>query len=147
KPIELIHSVFDKAIDPQILTFISYAAELLDSFIHEGEPSDVHYRLARALTFNLKQEIIEDLRVYLEIWILKLAGLLPNLQSCGKCRIALEKENWIAADGTPMCRNCGGQYGEYLGEKERAVWASILANSPADQPTIEAGMRKDLSLI
>ena len=47
KPLELIETVFNRAVDPKALTFISYAAELLDSFIPEGEPSDVHYRLAK----------------------------------------------------------------------------------------------------
>ena len=80
-------------------------------------------------------------------WVLKLAGLLPNLQACGKCRTALETENWIAADGTPLCRACGGQYGEYLGTKERAVWGSILAISPSDLDPIEPDIWKALSLI
>ena len=147
KPIELLATVFNQAIEPKILTFISYAAELLDAFIREGEPSDVHYRLARALTFNLKTENIDDLRVYLEIWILRLAGLLPNLDHCGKCRVALETENWIAADGTPLCRNCGGQYGEYLGLEDRTAWASVLAHCPGELPEIPGRVRTALSLI
>ncbi len=147
KPIELLATVFNQAIEPKILTFISYAAELLDAFIPEGEPSDVHYRLAKALTFNLKTGNIDDLRLYLDIWILRLAGLLPNLQSCSKCRVALETENWIAADGTPLCRNCGGQYGEYLGSDERETWSKILASSPSDLPPFAVRVRGVLSLI
>ena len=147
KPIELLSTVFNQAIEPKILTFISYAAELLDAFIPEDEPSDVHYRLARALTFNLKTENIDDLRLYLEIWILKLAGLLPNLQQCGKCRTVLGAENWIAADGTPLCRDCGGQYGDYVGAEDKAAWASILGNSPDNLPAIAARVRTNLSLI
>ncbi|HZS48160.1 MAG TPA: DNA repair protein RecO [Blastocatellia bacterium] len=147
KPIELIESIFQKAVDPRILTFISYAAELFDSFIPEGDPSETHYRLAKALTTSLKQDNIDDLKLYLETWVLKLAGLLPNLQSCGKCRTLLETESWIAADGTPLCRNCGGQYGEYLGAEERSAWASILGSSPGNLPPIAIETRKVLSPI
>jgi DNA repair protein RecO (recombination protein O) len=147
KPVELIESVFQKAVDPRILTFISYAAELFDSFVPEDDPSELYYRLARALTSSLKQDKIDDLKLYLEMWVLKLAGLLPNLQSCGKCRKPLDNENWIAADGTPLCQTCGGQYGEYLGAEERSAWAAILASSPSDLQPIPVETRKVLSPI
>src|SRR5712672_3162313 len=52
----------------------------------------------------------------------------------GQQRVTLSTENWIAADGTPLCRNCGGQYGEYLGLEDRTAWASVLAHSPGELP-------------
>src|SRR5947209_2798982 len=103
RPIELLNSVFTRAVDPEMLAFFSYAAELIDAFVHEGEPAQVHYRLAKALLASAAPEALPDLRTYLELWILKLAGLLPSLKYCSRCSALMSGDCLLAADGAPFC--------------------------------------------
>jgi DNA repair protein RecO (recombination protein O) len=69
---------------------VPYCAELLDALSPEGEVDDNVYRLGRAVVAGAAagQDVPALLR-YLEAWLLRLAGLYPQLDRCAGCGNAL----------------------------------------------------------
>src|SRR5690348_14577264 len=60
--------------------------ELLDRFLPEHEPHDAVFRLARTTTQALEAGCPNDFAAcYFEVWMLRLAGVFPDLFSCSIC--------------------------------------------------------------
>ena len=60
--------------------------ELLDRFLPEKEPQDAVFRLVRMTVRALEQGCsIEFAACYFEVWMLRLAGVFPDLFACSVC--------------------------------------------------------------
>jgi DNA repair protein RecO (recombination protein O) len=60
--------------------------ELVDRFLPEHEPQDAVFRLIRMTVRALEQGCpIEFAACYFEVWMLRLAGVLPDLFVCSTC--------------------------------------------------------------
>ncbi|HEV7571960.1 MAG TPA: DNA repair protein RecO C-terminal domain-containing protein, partial [Thermoanaerobaculia bacterium] len=107
----------------------SYLAETVDTFAQSGDPAEVIYRLLDRTTEGLLAGA-SPLRVvtYAEVWILRLAGVLPSLRNCNACDGPLGRPLRfdLGAHGF-VCANCG------------AANAQVIANDVAD--VLEAIMR------
>jgi DNA repair protein RecO (recombination protein O) len=67
--------------------------ELLDRFLPEHQPHDAVFRLVRMTVEALMQGCpIEFAACYFEVWMLRLAGVFPDLFVCSTCRTILELE-------------------------------------------------------
>jgi DNA repair protein RecO (recombination protein O) len=60
--------------------------QLIDRFLPEHEPQDAVFRLVRMTVRALEQGFpIELAACYFEVWMLRLAGVFPNLFVCSVC--------------------------------------------------------------
>jgi DNA repair protein RecO len=71
-----------------------YAAQLIeltDRFLPEHQPHDAVFRLVRMMQQALVKACPLDLAAcYFEVWMLRLAGIFPDLFVCASCSKALE---------------------------------------------------------
>jgi DNA repair protein RecO (recombination protein O) len=132
---EIISSQFFEGLSSERLGVMHYLAELVIEFIPDHEPNDLVYRLITASLEALQDSVPAQMPAlihYFEIWMLKLAGYFPDWRTCSGCRRELLRESsvWVANDGAPQCRACGGMYGEELKSAEWRTIQEILTHSP-----------------
>ena len=85
-----------------------YVAEVLGVFSHEGQVDERLYRLTRAVAEALAagSDAFAVCR-YFEVWTLKLAGLLPDLERCPACGRALATTGAMSTvQGEVLCTDC-----------------------------------------
>jgi DNA repair protein RecO (recombination protein O) len=73
--------------------------ELADRFLPEHEPHDAVFRLIRMTVRALEQGCpIEFAACYFEVWMLRLAGVFPDLFLCSVCttRLQIDEERFLA---------------------------------------------------
>jgi recombinational DNA repair protein (RecF pathway) len=107
----------------------SYLAEMVDTFAQSGDPAEVIYRLLDRTTEALL-EGAAPMRVvaYAEVWILRLAGVLPSLRNCNACDGPLGRPlRFDSGAHGFVCANCA------------AAHAQVIANDVAD--VLDAIMR------
>ena len=87
-----------------------HLVELVDRFLPEREPQDAVFRLVRMTVRALERDCpIEFAACYFDVWMLRLAGVLPDLFVCSACSRPL-----LATDGrfltpglqTVICGDC-----------------------------------------
>jgi DNA repair protein RecO (recombination protein O) len=90
-----------------------HVVELMDRFLPEHEPQDPVFRLVRMTVRALEQGCpIEFASCYFEVWMLRLAGVLPDLSVCSACsRQLLVEEARFLAPGLQavICDDCDHQ--------------------------------------
>lgn len=109
--------------------YCAYVAELLNEFSQEGEVNEKLFRLALAvLDPNLCLEWEMRAR-YLETWLLRLEGVFPPLQQCGRCGRALRAGAVCIGGGgqEALCRDCGGSGGLSLDADEHQLVREIFS--------------------
>lgn len=85
--VDLARSRFAAASDPAFLHTFSYLAELLTAMLPPHDPNETTYRMAKAC---LDAELAEPdefaaIRLYFELWLLRLGGYLPEWSRCAGC--------------------------------------------------------------
>ena len=112
--------------------------ELVDRFLPEHEPQDAVFRLVRMTVRALGQgSLIEFTACYFEVWMLRLAGVFPDLFACSACskKLGTEEERFLAPGlqavicGACDHRNAASIRGEVL---ELVYW--ILKNELRPSP-------------
>jgi DNA repair protein RecO (recombination protein O) len=87
-----------------------HLVELIDRFLPEHEPQDAVFRLGRMTVRALEQGCpIEFAACYFEVWMLRLAGVFPDLFACSVCARHLQSgdERFLSAGlQTVICRDC-----------------------------------------
>lgn len=117
---DLIESVFSQITIPALFEAFSDIADLLIRFTPSNEPNPRLYHMTRhclgAVIENVEK--ISGVRLYFEIWLLKLGGFLPVWESCLKCGTKLDgvDDARLQSDFQVLCGNCVDR-GEVL-EKE-----------------------------
>lgn len=71
------------------LVALSYVAEVIDQLLPDHEPSDDIFRLTLAVVHQLKADAIWMPLTYFDLWIVRLIGLLPDLNACVMCGTVL----------------------------------------------------------
>jgi DNA repair protein RecO (recombination protein O) len=110
--IELEHSYFAIASDPDFLQAFSYAAELLVAFAPPHEKNERLYRMTKVcLEASAEKGNHSAVLMYFEIWLLKLGGFLPSWEKCAVCgREPLESETVsLETDFSIACGECKGR--------------------------------------
>jgi DNA repair protein RecO (recombination protein O) len=84
---DLVESVFSKISSPVFFDAFSEIADLLIRFTPSSEPNKRLYHMTRhCLAAAIEdEESIPAVRLYFEIWLLKLGGFLPSWEHCSKC--------------------------------------------------------------
>lgn len=86
--VELVRSAFAAASDPARLNTYSYIADLLLAFAPPHDPNETLYRMVKAC-IDIEAEDDGDhdaVKLYFEIWMLRLAGYLPEWTHCSRCK-------------------------------------------------------------
>jgi DNA repair protein RecO len=84
---EIVESYFELTGDDKIFQTLEYLAGLVIEFAPLRAPDERFYRLLRACLHAVRQSPpqIRYIARYCEIWILKIAGFLPDLGNCAMC--------------------------------------------------------------
>jgi DNA repair protein RecO (recombination protein O) len=84
--IDLIRSLFPAQQNLAASVAATYIAETVDTFAQSDDPSELIYRLldrsSEALLAGARPLAVV---AYVEIWMLRLAGILPSLKTCIEC--------------------------------------------------------------
>jgi DNA repair protein RecO (recombination protein O) len=126
--VDLIRSLFPAQQNLASSVAASYLAETVDTFAQSGDPAELIYRLLDRTTEALLEGAV-PLRVvtYAEVWILRLAGVLPSLRNCNSCGEPLGRPLRFDSQAHGfVCPNC-------------AAGAQIIANEVAE--VLDAIMR------
>lgn len=84
--VELLRSLFPA--QQNLVTSVAgtYIAELVDTFAPANDPAELLYRLLDRSTEALLAGASPSAVVtYVEVWILRLGGVLPSVRNCGEC--------------------------------------------------------------
>ncbi len=106
--IELLRSSYGLASNFEASTAAAAIAELFLSFCSPGEAQPRHFRLAHSVTNALLEGgDPAALLAYAQTWILRLGGVLPELDVCSECGTSLEGAFHLdPSDLLPLCRDC-----------------------------------------
>jgi DNA repair protein RecO (recombination protein O) len=106
---ECIRSHAQMQSDPKIQAVCAILSELSESFAHEGQPDEKAFKLIGAVLAAL--EVGTDPWVivrYFEYWMVRVHGLLPDLESCSDCgnAVGTAARPRVDSNGDVRCRDC-----------------------------------------
>ncbi len=105
---DLLESAFEMFSDRRTACFFSYLAELTEKFSPYRAGEEKLYRLLVSLIRAARAgQKTEYLARYFEYWFLKVNGILPDFQTCRKCRRRISSTAWLdpRKDGF-LCEKC-----------------------------------------
>ena len=106
----LIRSCFDEASEPEVLHTFSYISDLLLSFVPPHDPNETLYRMVRACIDSRcrSPQEIAAIRLYFEVWLLRLGGYLPDWTHCDACKkpLSADEPSDVKADFHLLCGSC-----------------------------------------
>jgi DNA repair protein RecO (recombination protein O) len=134
--IELLHSRFEAASDPALFQTFSYIADLLTSVVPPHDPNETLYRMVKACFDSTAGSPgdLTALRLYFELWLLRLGGYLPNWDVCDICKrtLAATEDANVRADFHLCCLNCRkSRPNEIITRRHREVFYSAQKLDPA----------------
>ncbi len=135
--VELIRSSFEQASIPAYLQTFSYMADLLSLFAPPHDPNEKLYRMVKACVEAkvATAEQLAALRLYFEIWLLRLGGFLPNWNECAVCGRMMESNEStdVQADFSLLCAGCRrSRSNQTLTGRQRDVFHQVQRVAPAD---------------
>ncbi len=120
---ELIRSLFPAQQNLVSSIAATYIAETVDTFAPSGDPAELIYRLLDRSTEALLGDVaVQSVVAYVEVWMLRLAGIFPSTKNCMQCgetigrplRFDIKQEGFI-------CESCATRD------------AFVLSNDVADE--------------
>ncbi len=108
---EITRSFFNLSPTAETIFALEYLAQLAIDFAPPYQTEERLYRMVKATisaAFD-EQELIAQITIYFELWILRLAGFLPDIGACGKCLSKLHhlREGvYINFEGVLFCAQC-----------------------------------------
>lgn len=134
---DIVKAPLRDEITSERLGVLHYLAELIIEFLPDHEPNERVYRLLAAILEAIGPSHTSDIPAvsrYFEIWMLKLAGYLPDFYVCHGCGLDLSGEPsiWLTGESLPQCRSCSGKRGDELKGEVMTGLKDILTRKPAD---------------
>ena len=113
---ELLDSFFEIQSQYEVAVGSSYVAEVCELLLPERETNDPFFRLVLLVMTEIRRtgDIWRPL-TYFDLWAVKLAGFLPPMAACIRCREPLEpgQPAWFRPHGDGLlCKNCRGPSAE-----------------------------------
>lgn len=87
---DILSSPLTDAMSYPRLAALAYVSEVIDQLLPDREPSDSIFRLALSVIAHLRSDAIWMPLTYFDLWMVRLAGLLPDLTTCIECGAKLE---------------------------------------------------------
>ncbi len=144
---ELIDSPMKLFEDYDRALLASHVADLVDRFLPDHEVQDAVFRLFGLARESLVTGCPLDLaRSYFEVWMLKLAGVFPDVFRCSKCGKELAMEDarvFLPGLNRLACNDCGhGQGTEVPPETVEAFyWIMTRSLSAEEKPPRVEGLQ------
>ena len=150
---ELLDSPMKLFGDYDLAVFAGHMIQLMDRFLPEREPQDPVFRLVRMTVRALERGCpIEFASCYFDIWMLRLAGVFPDLFACSACsrKLQVEEERFLAPGLLAViCTSCDHRSGVGVLSEVVELLSWILKNRlELDEaaggtpfPELVAGMR------
>ncbi len=153
--VELVRSNFDAAGNPDFLQKFSYLGDLLVTMSPPHDPNETLYRMVNACVETAAADTATLLStgVYFELWMLRLAGYLPDWSKCDGCGRTFDdaEEANVQANYHLMCLSCrGGSAPRQFGGVSRAIAAAARRLGPgefAKYTSDKHGELKSISII
>ncbi len=82
---EVLESPLADEVDYPRAVALGHLAEVLDEFLPDREVNDAVFRLALSVLAQLKAGAIWMPLTYFDLWMVRLAGFLPELRECSVC--------------------------------------------------------------
>ncbi len=132
---EIITSHFELTGSDTVFVTLEYLANLILEFAPLRDPDDRYYRMMRACLDTLARnpDSLRPLTTYFEIWTLKPAGFLPDLERCTICKGFLIQTGTrvrLRYDSAMECSKCTGGGGLEIDSENLRHWAKALRVSP-----------------
>ena len=142
--VDLLDSPMKLFEDYDRAVFVGHVIELVDRFLPEREPQDAVFRLVRVTIQALERGCpIEFASCYFEVWMLRLAGVFPELFACSGCsrRLPPEEERYLAQGlQAVICASCDHRNAVGVPVEVTTLVAWILRNrldaAPAATPQL-----------
>lgn len=136
KQAEIVRSHFAWAASSEALPVLGYLCELAVEFAPPHEADERLFRMVRACLEAGAENphALASVSVYYELWMLRLAGFLPELRRCGGCARVLPAEDgrvYATPEGVLRCKVCAGA-GDYAFDPEaHAQMCEMQTQGPA----------------
>jgi DNA repair protein RecO (recombination protein O) len=133
---EILKSNFDLAAHPDSTDALAYIAELVSEFAPPHEANDKLYRMVKACVEALASSADSPNMIvrYFEIWLLRLAGLFPDLRGCAQCNKSFAEAElvYVDSEARPCCGACSHAVGSVLSIETRRSLASTQKLAPLE---------------
>ena len=130
---DLIDSPMKLFEDYERALMASHVADLVDRFLPDHEVQDPVFRLFGLVREQLAMGCPDAVvRCYFEVWMLRLAGVLPDLFTCALCRRRLpatEARVLLSGLNRTACTNCRGNDGTDVPTGTLEVLGWILSST------------------
>ena len=135
--VDLIRSNFDAAGNPDFLQKFSYLGDLLVTMSPPHDPNETLYRMVNACVETAANDLetLLSTGVYFELWMLRLAGYLPDWSKCDGCGQAFDdvEDANVQANYHLMCLSCRkGSAPRPFGGVSRAIAAAARRLAPTE---------------
>jgi DNA repair protein RecO (recombination protein O) len=127
--VEILKSRFDLAAQLEVSEVLAYMGELVGDFAPPHEANEKLFRMVAACIEAL-EAAPESARLvvrYFEVWLLRLAGLFPDVRSCADCGARLGEADPACLDVevNPHCQKCSrGPATRLLPQTQQSIMAS-----------------------
>jgi DNA repair protein RecO (recombination protein O) len=126
---EILRSHFDLVAQLEVSEVLAYMGELVSEFAPPHETNEKLFRMVNSCIDALETapESSRLVQRYFEVWLLRLAGLFPDVRSCAGCGVRLSESDpaCLDVDVNPHCQKCSrGPATRLLPETQRSVVAS-----------------------
>lgn len=154
REIEMRRSLYDTSTAPEVLKTLSYFGRLLIEFVPPNEPGERTYRMVSACTDTIAGEPakLDQVTLYFEAWLLRLAGFLPDWSKCAVCSKAFAEDDVTVIEYTFHLSHlpCQPHRKEpKISAKQRALMTRLQGQPPKDfvaGESTEAQECRDLSI-
>jgi DNA repair protein RecO (recombination protein O) len=126
---EILKSHFDLAAQPEVSEILAYIGELVADFSPPHETNEKLFRMVAACVEALESSPATGRLVlrYFEVWLLRLAGLFPDVRACADCGARLGENDPACLDVevNPHCQKCSrGPATRLLPETQKVLMAT-----------------------
>ena len=132
---DVLDSPLSTAVDYSRALALGHVAELIDDLLPDREPNDAVFRLALAVLEKLAPDEIWMPLTYFDLWMVRLAGFLPDLGHCVVCGEVLDAQAFYhpLVDGL-MCPQDKRLASSELSVDSRAM-AELMFRAPLEHFT------------
>jgi DNA repair protein RecO (recombination protein O) len=131
---EILKSNFNLSSGIEAAEVLAYMGELVAEFAPPHEADELLFRMVTSCVDALADSSGAERAItrYFEIWLLRLAGLFPDLRCCHSCGVVLEDRDtgFLDADLTARCRECRPLRASVLPEPALDMVRASQAMSP-----------------
>ena len=135
---EILASPLHERVDYPRALALAHVAEVLDELLPDRESNDAIFRLSTAVLGQLRPGIVWAPLTYFDLWVVRLTGLLPELDVCSLCGEALDDAQAFfhpLADGL-MCLDDRRMASSELSCESRGI-AARMFRAPVEMFTCE----------